>query len=66
MKLDDNTEAFNAFQRMVGSFENKIRAIYNYGYKDGFRKGVEVTTKEVVEKIMEMSPVDQKGSEENE
>lgn len=52
MSIDNNQEAVNAVRNMHRSLENRTRSLYNYGYKDGFKDGVEVATREIVEKIV--------------
>lgn len=55
MTIDDNEQAVNIMRKFIGSFENRARALYNYGYKDGFEAGVEATTREIAKIIIERS-----------
>ena len=52
MSIDNNQEAVNAVRNMHRSLEIRTRSLYNYVYKDGFKDGVEVSTREIVEKIV--------------
>lgn len=52
MAINNNDEALAAMENMLRSITNRVRSIYNYGYKDGFRDGVETATREVTEKII--------------
>ena len=52
MSIEDNHDAYNGLRNMQLSLENRARSFYNYGYKDGFAKGVETATREIVEKIV--------------
>ena len=63
MRIEDNEQAFNTMRNFIGSFENKARSLYNYGYKDGFAAGVEETTRKLVNKIIEEANITTEGGE---
>ena len=46
--IDDNTPAKETMDKIFGSLGNRIRAIYNYGYKAGYADGIEDAKKEIV------------------
>lgn len=52
MNIDNNKDASACCGNMIRSIENRFRSVYNYGYKDGFKEGIETATKEIVEKIV--------------
>ncbi len=52
MNIDNNKDASACCGDMLRSIENRVRSVYNYGYKDGFKEGIETATKEIVEKIV--------------
>lgn len=52
MSIDNNTEACANVEKMFGSIGNRVRAIYNYGYKDGYKDGADAVFNEILEKII--------------
>lgn len=53
MTIDDNKQAYGTMQNYLQSGENKMRAIYNYGFKDGYEIGLKCATEKIVEQIVE-------------
>ena len=51
-RLDDNRTALDVFDNMVGSFSNRIRQIYNIGYKEGVKDGKEEVIKSLDEYLV--------------
>ncbi len=43
-KIDNNPEAKACMDRMFPSIENRVRSIYNMGYKDGYSDAVKEAT----------------------
>lgn len=52
MNIDNNKDASACCGNLLRSIENRFRSVYNYGYKDGFKEGIETATREIVEKIV--------------
>lgn len=52
MSIDNNKEALASLENMLGSINNKVRAIYNKGYRDGYRDGAGASFQEILEKII--------------
>lgn len=57
--IDNNDKALATMQNFINSSENRFRALYNYGYKDGYEQGLKDATEEIIKKILE-----DKGGEE--
>lgn len=51
--IDNNAEALNIINSMLGSQENRIRSIYNLGYKQGYEDGLDEAVAKIKEKIFE-------------
>lgn len=60
MKIDDNKDAYQTMHNAIGSMENRMREIYNKGYKDGLRDGASQVTAKIVSKILEEVEADRK------
>lgn len=52
MTIDDNKQAYGTMQNYLQSGENKMRSIYNYGFKDGYEIGLKCATEQIVERIV--------------
>lgn len=52
MKIEDNKQAYDTMQNYINSTENRIRSIYNYGFKDGYKKGLEDATQKIIQKCL--------------
>lgn len=52
MTIEDNEQAFNSMKNIMGSFENRFRSVYNYGFKDGYEQGIKDATSEIIQKIL--------------
>lgn len=53
MTIDNNEQALATMRNVMGSFENRFRSVYNYGYKDGYEQGLKDATSELIRKILE-------------
>lgn len=53
MAIDNNEQALATMRNVIGSFENRFRSVYNYGYKDGYEQGLKDATSELIRKILE-------------
>lgn len=53
MSIDTNEQAMDTMRNFMNSSENKIRSIYNYGFKDGYAQGLKDASAEIVRKILE-------------
>lgn len=40
-RIDNNEEALNNLRNIQSSLENKIRSIYNLGYREGYKDAIE-------------------------
>ena len=58
--IDNNEEALNCMNNLLPSLENRVRSIYNMGYRKGYSDAVAEATKRLHEKVMDML-----GEEEN-
>lgn len=52
MRLDDNQEAVNVERNLIHSLNNRIRQIYNLGYRKGYVDGTRAVTEEIIAKIV--------------
>lgn len=39
MRIEDNAAACEILQKLLSDTENKMRAVYNYGFQNGVEKG---------------------------
>lgn len=53
MTIDNNEQALATMRNFMGSFENRFRSVYNYGYKDGYEQGLKDASSELIRKILE-------------
>lgn len=53
MTIDTNEQALATMRNVMGSFENRFRSVYNYGYKDGYEQGLKDASSELIRKILE-------------
>lgn len=53
LSIDANEQAMDTMRNFMNSSENKIRSIYNYGFKDGYAQGLKDASEEIVRKILE-------------
>lgn len=53
MTIDNNEQALATMRNVMGSFENRFRSVYNYGYKDGYEQGMKGASSELIRKILE-------------
>lgn len=52
MRLDDNQEAVNVERNLIHSLNNRLRQIYNLGYRKGYEDGTRTVTEEIIAKIV--------------
>lgn len=50
--LDNNKVSARTLENLIGTLENRIKEIYNQGYREGFKDGVAETTQKLVDKIL--------------
>ena len=51
--FDNNKEAMQVESNFIGSLSNRIRQVYNLGYKEGLKDGAHQVTQALVEKMLE-------------
>lgn len=51
--FDNNKEAVQVESNFIGSLSNRMRHVYNLGYKEGLKDGARQVTQALVEKILE-------------
>ena len=51
MSIEDNKEAMACMENTLGSLQNRMREIYNKGYKDGYRKGSDDELDKLLERL---------------
>lgn len=52
MRLDDDKNAIEVLEKLFGSQENRIRQMYNLGYKAGYTDGAKAVTDRIAEKVV--------------
>lgn len=52
MRIEDNEQALLTMENYLKSGDNRFRAIYNYGYKDGYEQGLKDASQQIVDRIM--------------
>ena len=52
MSIDDNKEALQTMRNSIGSMENRMREIYNKGYKDGIKEGINRAMQKIADNIL--------------
>jgi hypothetical protein len=63
MSIDNNKEACANVDKMFGSIGNRVRAIYNYGYKDGYKDGANAVFQDILEKIISEKNIGGEGGD---
>lgn len=53
MGIESNKEAYKTMQNAIGSLENRFREVYNKGYHDGLKEGINQTTQKLVSKLLD-------------
>lgn len=43
MTIDNNEQAIATMRNFMCSLENRFRSVYNYGYKDGYEQGEQIS-----------------------
>ena len=64
MSIEDNKEAYQTMRNAIGSVENRMREIYNKGYKDGLKEGINQAMQKLADKILEEVEEDADRSDE--
>ena len=59
MRLDDNQEAVNVERNLIHSLNNRLRRIYNLGYRKGYEDGTRAerhstNTRELPEELIDV------------
>lgn len=63
-RIDNNEEALNNLQNIQSSLGNKIRNIYNLGYREGYKDGTEEILQRIKEDLLGKKFVTEEESEE--
>lgn len=50
--LDSNLKSAKTLENLIGTLENRVKEIYNQGYRAGFKDGVEETTQKLIDKVL--------------
>ena len=50
--IENNEQASNTYKKLILSFDNKIRSIYNLAYREGYKDGLEEATHQTVDKLL--------------
>ena len=50
--LENNEISARTLENLIGTLNNRIREIYNQGYKEGFADGVTETTQKLINKVL--------------
>lgn len=53
MGIESNKEAYQTMKNSIGSMENRMREIYNKGYKDGIKEGINRAMQKIADSILE-------------
>lgn len=51
-RIDNNAQALNTLNNLISSLDNKVKAIYNMGYREGYKDGTEVALDKIKEQII--------------
>ena len=60
MGIESNEEAYKTMRNSIGSMENRMREIYNKGYKDGIKEGINRAMQKIADSILEEVEADRK------
>lgn len=60
MGIESNKEAYQTMKNSIGSMENRMREIYNKGYKDGIKEGINQAMQKIADSILEEVEADRK------
>ena len=52
MGIESNKEAYQTMKNSIGSMENRMREIYNKGYKDGVKEGINQAMMKIADSIL--------------
>lgn len=63
-RIDNNEEALNNLRNIQSSLENKIRSIYNLGYREGYKDATEEVLQSIKEHLLGKKFVTEEESEE--
>lgn len=53
MRIEDNAAACEILQKLLSDTENKMRAVYNYGFQNGVEEAIECIVRYSMEKYAE-------------
>lgn len=65
-RLENNEQASNTYDAIMRGLENKIKAIYNMGYREGYRDGLKETLQNIEAEILEKKFVPEGRAEDDE
>ena len=54
MKIENDEQAYNTLQNSLGSLENKMRELYNLGFKAGKEEGRNEMLNDILEHFAKM------------
>lgn len=54
MKIEENDQAYRTLKKSLGSLENKMRELYNLGYRAGFIDGRDSAQNDILEELIEI------------
>ena len=60
MGIESNKEAYQTMKNSIGSMENRMREIYNKGYRDGIKEGINRAMQKIADSILEEVEADRK------
>jgi hypothetical protein len=60
MSIEDNKEAYQTMKNSIGSMENRMREVYNKGFKDGLKEGINQAMQKIADSILEEVEADRK------
>ena len=63
MGIESNKEAYKTMQNAIGSLENRFREVYNKGYHDGLKEGINQATQKLVIKLLDEVEADTSQTE---
>ena len=52
MGIESNEEAYKTMRNSIGSMENRMREIYNKGFADGVKEGINRAMQKIADSIL--------------
>lgn len=63
-RIDNNAQALNTLNNLISSLDNKVKAIYNLGYREGYKDATEEVLQSIKEHLLGKKFVTEEESEE--